>query len=101
MDYVQAALKGDFEAVAEGSFECIQCGLCALRCPAEIVQYHMAQFARRLYGMYGVPREKQVEKRVNEIKNGQFDGEFDRVMGMDPDELRTIYTDNQNNREVY
>jgi len=101
MDYVQAALKGDFQAVAEGSFECIQCGLCAIRCPAEIVQYHMAQFARRMYGRYGTPREKHVEKRVREIKKGKFDEEFDRVMDLSMDELKGIYTAQQNTREVY
>ena len=101
MDYVQAALRGDFKAVAEGSFECIQCGLCAIRCPAEIVQYHMAQFARRMYGRYGTPREKNVEKRVKEIKSGKFDKEFDRIMNMSIDELKTIYTEQQNTREVY
>ena len=101
MDYVQAALKGDFQAVAEGSFECIQCGLCAIRCPAEIVQYHMAQFARRMYGKYGIPREKQVQKRVEEIKKGSFDEEFNRVMNLSMDELGAIYIEQQNTREVY
>ena len=101
MDYVQAALKGDFKAVAEGPFECIQCGLCAIRCPAEIVQYHMAQFARRMYGMYGIPGEKQVKKRVDEIKRGQFENEFNRVMDLSLDELKAVYTENQNTREVY
>jgi len=101
MDYVQAALKGDFKAIADGSFECIQCGLCAIRCPAEIVQYHMAQFARRMYGIYGTPREKNVEKRVEEIKSGKFDKEFQRVMSLSLAELKRIYTEQQNTREVY
>lgn len=101
MDYVQAALKGDFRGIAEGSFECIQCGLCAIRCPAEIVQYHMAQFARRMYGRHGSKRDKNVENRVGEIKEGKFNEEFDRVMGLSVTELRDIYTKQQNTREVY
>ena len=101
MDYVQAALKGDFKAVAEGSFECIQCGLCALRCPAEIVQYHMAQFARRMYGKHGSPKEKNAEKRIGELKRGKFDKEFERVMALSLNELKTIYTEQQKAREVY
>ena len=43
MDYVQAAIKGDFVELAEESFDCIQCGLCAIRCPSERVQYNLAQ----------------------------------------------------------
>jgi Fe-S oxidoreductase len=101
MDYVQAALRGDFKAVSEGSFECIQCGLCAIRCPAEIVQYHMAQFARRLYGRNGTPLEKNLEKRIEEITQGLFDGEFERVMGLEEKALREIYTEQQRSREVY
>ncbi len=101
MDYVQAALKGDFKAIAEDSFECIQCGLCAIRCPAEIVQYHMAQFAMRMYGRYGTLRDKNVEKRIREIEKGEFDKEFDRVMNLSMDELKKVYTEQQNTREVY
>ncbi|MCD6472069.1 4Fe-4S dicluster domain-containing protein [Candidatus Aerophobetes bacterium] len=101
MDYVQAAIKGDFAAVAEGSFECIQCGLCAIRCPADIVQYHLAQLARRMYGRYGSPEEKNVKKRVEEIKKGKFDKEFDRVMSLSSDELKNLYTEQQRTREVY
>ena len=101
MDYVQDALKGDFKAITEGSFECIQCGLCAIRCPAEIVQYDMAQFARRMYGRYGIPLEKNVEKRVKEINSGKFNEEFDRVMNLSNDDIRDLYNGTQKNREVY
>lgn len=101
MDYVQAALKGDFKAVTEGSFECIQCGLCAIRCPAEIVQYHMAQFARRMYGKYGTPRERNLEKRIEDVKKGSFDEELDQVVVLKREDLKKIYNEQQNAREVY
>ncbi|MEA1964731.1 MAG: 4Fe-4S dicluster domain-containing protein [Candidatus Aerophobetes bacterium] len=101
MDYVQAAIKGDFASVAEGSFDCIQCGLCAMRCPADIVQYHLAQLARRMYGRYGSPEEKNAKKRVKEIEKGEFNKEFDRVMSLSIDELKNLYTEQQKTREVY
>ena len=101
MDYVQAALRGDFEKVAEISFDCIQCGLCAIRCPAEIVQYYVGQLGRRMYGRYGLPREENVEKRVKEIQENKYDEEFEKTMSLKNEELRSVYTEHQRTREVY
>jgi hypothetical protein len=61
----------------------------------------MAQFVRRLYGRYGTPLEKNLEKRFEEIGQGTFDKEFERVMGLGEKELREIYTEQQRSREVY
>jgi heterodisulfide reductase subunit C len=101
MDYIQAALRGDFEKAAELSFDCIQCGLCAVRCPAEIVQYNIAQLGRRMFGRYGLPKEKNIEKRVKELRAKKFDKEFDKIMKLDSDELKKIYIEQQKQREVY
>lgn len=101
MDYVQAAIRGDFAQVAEESFDCIQCGLCAMRCPAEIVQYHLAQLARRIQGRYGFPEEKNLKKRVKEIKEGKYNKEFERVINLSDSEIRNLYTEMQTKREVY
>ena len=95
MDYIQAAIRGDFEQVAELSFDCIQCGLCALRCPAEIVHYHVAQLGRRMYGRYGLPKEKNVVVRVKEIKDKKFEKEFEKILSLDMEELKPIYTEQQ------
>ncbi len=101
MDYVQAAIRGDFAAVAEGSFECIQCGLCAVRCPADIVQYHLAQLARRMYGRYGSPEEKNLKNRVEEIRKGKYGDEFSKIMCLGHAEIKNLYTEKQRTREVY
>lgn len=101
MDYVQAALRGDFEATAKGSLDCIQCGLCAIRCPAEIVQYHLAQLARRMYGKYGIPEEKNLKRRVEEIESGKYEEEFKKVMSLPIEELKSIYVQQQKTREIY
>jgi formate hydrogenlyase subunit 6/NADH:ubiquinone oxidoreductase subunit I len=91
MDYVQAAIRGDIEQVAKLSFDCIMCGLCAMRCPAEIVPYNMALLARRLHGKYTMPKAKHVEERIKEVEEGKFDGEIDRFVKMSLEELKEEY----------
>jgi Na+-translocating ferredoxin:NAD+ oxidoreductase RnfC subunit len=93
MDYVQAALKGDFDSIADGSFDCIQCGLCALRCPAEIVQYHVAQLGRRMYGHYAHPEPEHLKKRLQEIEVGKFKREMDEIATATRKELEKLYAD--------
>ncbi len=91
MDYIQAALRGDIARTAELSFDCIQCGLCSMRCPADIKHYHMAQMARRIYGRYMSPVPEHLEKRLQEIEEGKFDAELDRLMHMSRKELEAAY----------
>lgn len=91
MDYVQAALKGNFDAIADGSFDCIQCGLCALRCPAEIVQYHVAQLGRRMYGRYAYPEPEHLKNRLQEIEVGKFKREMDEIATATRKDLEKLY----------
>ena len=93
MDYVQAALRGDIARTAVLSFDCIQCGLCTMRCPADIKHYHMAQMARRIYGRYLSPVPEHLEERLREIEAGVCDGELDKLMEMNEEELVTAYAD--------
>ena len=91
MDYIQALIQGNIERSADLSFDCIRCGLCALRCPAEIVQYDAAILARRLYGRYLMKKSPHLAKRVEEIKQGVYDQEFETLKTMDKDRLREKY----------
>jgi formate hydrogenlyase subunit 6/NADH:ubiquinone oxidoreductase subunit I len=95
MDYVQAALKGDFEKAAEESFDCIQCGLCAARCPSELVQYHIAQLARRMYGRYEFPQPEYLKKRVKEINEGKFEIDMEKIMKASKKELEKLYAERE------
>ncbi|MFO7981321.1 MAG: 4Fe-4S dicluster domain-containing protein [Candidatus Aminicenantes bacterium] len=95
MDYVQAALKGDFEKAAEESFDCIQCGLCAARCPSELVQYHIAQLARRMYGRYEFPEPEYLKKRVKEINESKFNKEMEKIMKASKKELEKLYAERE------
>jgi len=93
MDYVQAALRGDIQKAAELSFECIMCGLCASRCPAEIVQYHIGLLARRLCAKYLTPKAQHVADRVAEIEEGKFDKELEEVSQMERASLEKRYAE--------
>ncbi|MGQ9680369.1 MAG: 4Fe-4S dicluster domain-containing protein [Candidatus Bathyarchaeia archaeon] len=96
MDYVQAALRGDVKEAARLSFDCIGCGLCAVRCPAEIVPYNIGQLARRLYSRYIVGPASHVLKRVDEVNEGRFDEEINRLKSMPKEELQKLY----NSRDI-
>lgn len=95
MDFVQAALRGDIAKCAELSFDCIQCGICALRCPAEIPQYHVGQLARRLYGKYMAPKNPNLQKRIKEINSGKYDAEYEKLAKLDLEELKKRYVKQQ------
>jgi heterodisulfide reductase subunit C len=91
MDYVQAGLRGDIEKVAELSFDCIMCGLCAMRCPAGIVPYNMAQLARRIYGKYIATPSREVDTRATEVLEGKYETEIQKMMKMSKKDLRNLY----------
>ncbi|MTI85019.1 MAG: 4Fe-4S dicluster domain-containing protein [Firmicutes bacterium] len=93
MDYIAAAQRGDIEKAAHMSFDCIMCGLCVSRCPAEIVHYNVGILCRRLYGRHIIPKAEHLAKRVEEIKSGKFDGELNDLMGKTQEELTKIYDD--------
>jgi len=96
LDYVSALKQGDLEAATRISFDCIQCGLCASRCMAEMPQYHIAQLARRLYGGKIAPRSEHLATAVETIANGKFDTMIDELKKLDGKKLRDLYS----NREM-
>jgi len=90
-DYMAAGMKGDIAEMADISFDCIMCGLCAARCPAEEAQYNIAILARRLYGRYLAPRSEHLQDRVEEIEAGEFDARLDELKQLSRDELVERY----------
>lgn len=93
MDYIQAALRGDIEQAAKLSFECIMCGLCVSRCPAEIMHYNVGLLCRRLYSKYLVPEAGDLAKRVEEIAEGKFNKDVEELMHMDKEKLKKLYAE--------
>ena len=91
MDYVSAIKRGDLARATELSFDCIQCGLCATRCMAEMAQYHIAQMVRRLHGAHGTPRSDHAYAMVEDIKAGKFDEELAGLKTKSREELKELY----------
>ncbi|MDZ7319527.1 MAG: 4Fe-4S dicluster domain-containing protein [candidate division KSB1 bacterium] len=95
MDYVAAAMAGDIKKAAESSFDCVMCGLCSARCPAEEAQYNIAILARRLYGRYILPRAEHLAKRVQEIESGKYEPMLQDLMKADKATLMKLYKERQ------
>ncbi len=93
MDYIAGAQRGDLEKVAEMSFDCIMCGLCASRCLAQMVPYNIAMMARRLYAKTTLIKPDYVLKRIEEVDQGKYSAEIDKLIGKDIEELRILYAD--------
>lgn len=95
MGYINQAMRGDVARAARTSFDCIQCGLCAARCPAQIAHYHVAQLCRRLYGRSIVPQAAHLKKRVGEIEAGKYVSAMDSVSKLSMDELKKLYVERE------
>lgn len=95
LDYISALKRGDLEAAAEISFDCIQCGLCASRCMGEMAQYHIAQLARRLVGGKLKPKAEHLAAMVDGIAAGQFEKPLAEAKTMVLDDLKKAYTERE------
>ncbi len=91
MWFMSDALRGDIREVANKSFDCVMCGLCAARCPQGLVPYNVALLCRRLYGRYLAPVSKHLEDRIAEIESGKFDSEMEKLKSTSEDELHCLY----------
>ena len=95
MDYIAAAMAGDIQKAAQLSFDCVMCGLCSARCPAEEAQYNIAILARRLYGRHVLPRAQHLEERVRQVEDGRYEAMLKDIMKTDKDTLIKLYTERQ------
>lgn len=96
MQYVNYAIRGDITKAANESFDCVMCGLCASRCPAQMVQYNIGILTRRLYSRHIAPSAAHLKERAEEIENGKFDLELNDLMAKSTDELKELY----NSRDI-
>ena len=93
MWFMTDALRGDIRAVADKSFDCVMCGLCAARCPQGLVPYNVALLCRRLYGRYLTSVSGHLENRIAEIESGKFDAGIEELKKTSDKELRRRYAE--------
>jgi len=91
MHYVAASLRGDMEALADLSFDCIMCGLCVARCPAELVPPHIGLLGRRLYNIHVRPQAPDLANRIAELDGGGYQDEISALKGMSAEALKAAY----------
>jgi Fe-S oxidoreductase len=91
MWYMSDALRGDIQEVANKSFDCVMCGMCAARCPQGLVPYDVAIVCRRLYGRYLAKHSQHLNERIDEINSGKFDAELEQLKKTDVAELKLKY----------
>ena len=92
MEYMAMAIRGDIERVATLSFQCIMCGVCSAKCPAEISQPNVALLARRIYGRHILFVPKTLYQRISDIEKGQYQPVLERLTKLDVEELMRVYT---------
>ena len=95
MQYIAYAQRGEFDKVAELSFDCVMCGVCSSRCPAGISHPQVAMLARRLNGKYLAPGCGHLEERVREIKDGKFTDLIEALMQKPIEEMKELYNDRE------
>jgi ferredoxin len=95
LGYLAAALRGDLPELAASSFDCIMCGLCVARCPAELVPPNVAILGRRLYGKYLAPPSEHLRRRIQEIQDGKFQAELMELKSQPLENLEAQYSARQ------
>jgi heterodisulfide reductase subunit C len=98
MNYVSAAICGDWETVKELSMECIMCGMCAARCPAELAPFNIAMLIRRMVGKRGNQTPPQFKRRLDDIESGSYQAEIERIQQMNSEALMALYKEFQSSK---
>ena len=98
MNYVSAALSGDWQQVKALSMECIMCGMCAARCPAELAPFNIAMLVRRMVGKETHQPPPHIRQRLQDIKEGVYKAELSELLGLDNDALLIRYQEFQSTK---
>lgn len=96
MDYVAAAREGDLLKAADLSFDCVACGICSTRCPANISHSQVGLLARRLVGKYIAKESQHAKNMAFKIENGEYESILNEITLKNISEVQEMY----NSREI-
>jgi ferredoxin len=91
MNYVSAAITGDWKMVTKLSMDCIMCGMCAARCPAELAPFNIALLIRRMVGCNAYQTPPSLTRRLDDIRKGIYTSELARLKAINKEELLACY----------
>ena len=98
MDYISAAIRGDYATVVELSMDCVMCGMCAARCPGELTPFNIALLVRRIYGIHILPKSEQLMSRLQEIEDGIYTEELTKLKTMTNEDMQARFLELQANK---
>jgi Fe-S oxidoreductase len=81
---------GDFKGSAEHFLPCVMCNLCVPVCIAEISSNQVGLYARRAQGVFFEEKSTELTTRINEIKMGKFESEWNRILSLSTEALKTV-----------
>ncbi len=95
LGYVRALRKGDFEKVRTLSLECIQCGMCAVRCPQGLTPFAMALMVRRVLSKSQYNPTPDFLTSLTQSHNNHWQADIERYKSLSHKDLLKVYQDFQ------
>jgi len=83
------AAFGDFNGASDLFTSCVMCNLCVPVCIAEISSNQVGLYVRRMRGAFLDQMPQALTKRIQEINEGRFDPEWDRLLNFPVEKLAT------------
>jgi len=95
MNYISATITGDWQKVKKLSMDCIMCGMCAARCPAELAPFNIAMLVRRIVACKAHQTPQYLAQRLDDIRKGMYSAELAKLKGMGKMELLECFREFQ------
>ncbi len=86
---VWKAVFGDFKESANLFLPCVMCNLCVPVCIADIAPNQVGLYVRRAQAIFFTEKPVQLSARIEEIQKGKFDPEWNQLLSLSEEELKT------------